>query len=93
MAKILVVEDSAIDRALVGSILAEDPQWQIEFACDGVEAVEWLQDHPGALPDVIITDMQMPRMDGLSLVRKVRQQMSQVPVVVITSEGLSLIHI
>ncbi len=87
MAKILVVEDSAIDRALVGSILAEDPQWQIEFACDGVEAVEWLQDHPGALPDVIITDMQMPRMDGLSLVRKVRQQMSQVPVVVITSEG------
>jgi len=87
MANILVVEDSAVDRVLLESILAKNSQWQIEFACDGVEAMEWLQDRSNALPDVIITDMQMPRMDGLSLVRKVRQQMSQIPVIVITSKG------
>ena len=87
MARILVVEDSAVDRVLLESILAKNPQWQAEFACDGVEAMEWLQDRPNALPDVIITDMQMPRMDGLSLVRQVRQQTSQIPVIVITSKG------
>ena len=87
MAKILVVEDSAVDRALLGSILGKNPQWQVEFASDGVEALEWLQARPNALPDVIVTDMQMPRMDGLALVREVRQQTSQIPVVVITSQG------
>lgn len=87
MAKILVVEDSAVDRALLGSVLAKDPQWQVEFAHDGVEAMEYLQARPDALPDVIITDMQMPRMDGLTLVREVRKQTSQIPVVVITSQG------
>ncbi len=87
MAKILVVEDSAVDRALLGSVLAKDPQWQVEFVCDGVEALEWLAERTDALPDVIITDMQLPRMDGLALVREVRQQMLQIPVVVITSEG------
>ena len=87
MAKILVVEDSAVDRALVGAILGKNPHWQVEFANDGVEAMEWLQVRPNALPDVIVTDMQMPRMDGLALIREVRQQTSQIPVVVITSQG------
>ena len=35
MAKILVVEDSAVDRALVGAILGKNPHWQVEFANDG----------------------------------------------------------
>ena len=87
MAKILVVEDSAVDRALLGAVLGKNPQWHIDFSCDGVEAMEWLQARPNALPDVIVTDMQMPRMDGLGLIREVRQQTSQIPVVVITSEG------
>lgn len=87
MSTILVVEDSAVDRALLGSQLAKDPRWQIEFAEDGVEALQWIRSRPKALPDVIITDMQMPRMNGLELVHEVRQQFSQIPVLVITSEG------
>ena len=61
--------------------------WQIEFAEDGTQALEWIRSRPNALPDLIITDMQMPRMNGLDLVHEVRQQFPQVPVLVITSEG------
>lgn len=87
MATILVVEDSAVDRALIGSLLAKEPKWRIEFANDGVEALEWLEARSNALPDVIITDLQMPRLDGLGVVRAVRKQQPQIPVVVITSQG------
>ena len=87
MATILVVEDSAVDRALLGSLLAKDTQWQIEFAEDGAEAIEWIRARPNALPDVVITDMQMPRMNGLDLIKEVRKEFSQIPILVITSEG------
>ena len=87
MSTILVVEDSAVDRALLGSLLAKDPDWQIEFAEDGGEAIEWIQSRPNALPDLIITDMQMPGMNGLDLIQEVRKHFSQIPMLVITSEG------
>ena len=84
---ILIVEDSAVDRALLGSLLAKEPKWQIEFAEDGAEALEWIRARPNALPDVIITDMQMPQMSGLDLIQEVRKEFSQIPILVITSEG------
>ncbi len=89
MAKILVVEDSSVDRVLVGGLLGKEPTWEIEFAHDGREGLDRViasnSDHP--LPDVIVTDLQMPRMDGLELVRQVRRSHPQVPVVLITSYG------
>ena len=87
MSTILVVEDSALDRALLGSLLAKEPLWQVEFAEDGVEAIEWIRSRPKTLPDVVITDMQMPRMNGLDFIQEVRQHFPQIPVLVITSQG------
>jgi CheY-like chemotaxis protein len=89
VAKILVVEDSSVDRILVGGLLAKEPTWEIEFANDGREGLDRIvasnDDNP--LPDLIVTDLQMPRMDGLELVRQVRKTHPQVPVVLITSYG------
>lgn len=89
MPKILVVEDSSVDRMLVGGLLGKEPTWEIEFAIDGQEGLDRIRasDADNSLPDVIVTDLQMPRMDGLELVRNVRQSYPQVPVVLITSYG------
>lgn len=89
VAKILVVEDSSVDRILVGGLLAKEPTWEIEFANDGREGFDRVvaSDDDNPLPDLIVTDLQMPRMDGLELVRQVRKTQPQVPVVLITSYG------
>ena len=89
MAKILVVEDSSVDRVLVGGLLGKEPTWEIEFANDGLEGLARIhRGNPQAIePDVIVTDLQMPNMDGLELVRNVRLTHPQLPVVLITSHG------
>lgn len=108
MAKILVVEDSAVDRKLVGSLLSKNQRWLVEYAQDGADAIQRLSgasslpsgsdDQPQRLdndlakgqkilPDLIVTDLRMPNIDGLQLVRHVRDQHPQIPVVLITSYG------
>lgn len=89
MAKILVVEDSPIDRTLVGGLLGKEPGWEIDYANDGREGLDLIdREKSGSIsPDVIITDLQMPHVDGLELVRSIRETHSHVPVVLITSYG------
>jgi len=53
-------------------------------ACDGVEALERLQLHPAQL---VVTDLRMPRMDGMELLRKLMAQNPAPRVVVITAHG------
>ena len=84
MTTVLVVDDSLVDRRLVGGLLGKHPQWQIEYAADGDEALELTE---RSAPDLIVTDLQMPRMDGLELVRAVREKWPQVPVVLMTAHG------
>lgn len=89
MAKILVVEDSSVDRILIGGLLGRELDWDVEFACDGQEGLDRIDPHqPDSIqPDVIVTDLQMPKVDGLELVRRVRISHPCVPVVLITSQG------
>lgn len=103
MAKILVVEDSAVDRHLVGSLLSRVAGWKVDFASDGEQALTRLTHTPsppatataspattsdgGALPDAIVTDLRMPQLDGLQLVQFVRDHFPQIPVVLVTSQG------
>lgn len=86
--KILVAEDSAVDRALIGGLLAKETSWEVEFAGDGQAAIDSLTASlPGDLPGVVVTDLRMPNVDGLGLVRYVRQSHSDIPVVLVTSQG------
>ncbi|MBK9089968.1 MAG: sigma-54-dependent Fis family transcriptional regulator [Holophagales bacterium] len=83
MAHILVVDDEAGFRALLRDIL-EEAGHAVTEARDGAEALAFLE--RGAF-DLVLTDRQMPKVDGLELVRRVRARPSPPPVVVLTAHG------
>jgi len=84
MATILVVDDSAVDRRLVGGLLQGDADWEVDYAEHGAEALAKIE---RAVPDLVVTDLMMPEMDGLQLVAAVRSRFPLVPVILITSKG------
>lgn len=84
MTTILVVDDLAMDRRLAGGLLAKNPDWQVLYASDGLEALNQLELH---LPDLVLTDMQMPGMNGLELVAAVKKEYPLIPVILMTAQG------
>ena len=89
--KILVVDDSPIDRMLVGRLLESNAGWSVQFAEDGrlaIEALESMANEPSpSLPDLIVTDLQMPYINGLELVNHIKQSFPSIPIVLITGFG------
>jgi two-component system, chemotaxis family, sensor kinase CheA len=81
--RILVVDDSLTTRSLEKSIL-EAHGFQVSVAVDGVEALEKLG---AAKFDLVITDVIMPRMDGMQLLERMKAQRStgHIPVIMVTS--------
>lgn len=83
MTTILVVDDNPIDRNVAAACAAEQGLDAIH-AGNGVEALEIITREQ---PDYVLTDLQMPEMDGLTLVRKVKEQFSGVPIILMTGHG------
>ena len=81
---VLVVDDSAMDRRLAGAIIQKAEGWKPFFASNGIEALDVI---PKVSPDVILTDMLMPEMDGLELVEAVRSKYPLTPVILMTAHG------
>ncbi len=85
--RVLVVDDSAVVRQSLSSILGSDPEIEVMgTAADPIIAVKKIMKE---IPDVITLDIEMPRMDGLTFLRKIMSQ-HPIPVVIIsslTSEG------
>jgi CheY-like chemotaxis protein len=81
---VLVVDDSSTDRCLVGALLREIPNLRVEFATNGREALQRIRFH---LPDLVVTDLVMPEVDGLELLSQIGQQYPLLPVVLMTSTG------
>jgi CheY-like chemotaxis protein/anti-sigma regulatory factor (Ser/Thr protein kinase) len=84
VATVLVVDDSAVDRRLVTGLLRRKGGLDVDSANDGCEALEMIRLR---MPDLVVTDLRMPNMDGLELVRNVRRQYPSLPVILITSMG------
>jgi len=80
---VLVVDDSVTVRKVTGRLL-ERHGMEVLTAKDGVHAMEVLQDHK---PDVILLDIEMPRMDGFEVASLVRhdERLKDVPIIMITS--------
>jgi chemosensory pili system protein ChpA (sensor histidine kinase/response regulator) len=80
---IMVVDDSLTVRKITGRLL-ERQGYLVITARDGVEAMEKLQE---TTPDVMLVDIEMPRMDGFDLTRNVRAdaRLGRVPIIMITS--------
>ncbi|MGY6703713.1 response regulator [Roseinatronobacter sp.] len=84
-ARILAVDDSPTIRGLVANVLRK-AGFEVFLASDGVEGVGTL---PDADPDLIITDINMPKMDGFGLIETVRAtgSYSSIPILVLTTES------
>jgi CheY-like chemotaxis protein len=84
MPMVLVVDDTAVDRRLAGGLLESVPNIEVCYAQNGNEALLRLGT---SLPDLVVTDLQMPDLDGLELVNAIGEQYPGVPVVLMTAHG------
>jgi two-component system chemotaxis response regulator CheB len=80
---VLVVDDSAVVRQALGAILAQARGMAVDVAADPIIAIDKMRRRR---PDVIVLDLEMPRMDGLSFLRRV---MSEDPLPVVVCSGVA----
>ncbi len=82
--KILLVDDSRTIRNIQKNTLASMNHTDILEAADGVEALAVLKEER---PDLMLVDWNMPNMDGITLVRKVRETDKTLPMIMVTTEA------
>lgn len=85
--KVMIVDDSPSVRHLTSNII-KNAGWAVTLAKDGLEALEILQDLR-EIPDIILSDVEMPRMDGYEFLASLKRQddLQTIPVVMITSRS------
>ena len=81
--KVLVVDDSATVRQVLVAVLSEKHGFRVTVAADPLIAIEKMKK---SLPDVILLDLEMPRMDGMTFLRKI---MGENPLPVVICSGLT----
>lgn len=83
MTTVLIVDDSTVDRLLAGGCLKE-ADLNITYATNGRDALDQIRI---ARPDLVVTDMMMPEVDGLELVQEVKSSWPTLPVILMTAHG------
>ncbi len=83
--RILVADDNADMRDYVGRLLREQ-RWKVDFANDGLEALTRAQE---LQPDLVVTDIMMPNLDGFGLLRRLRAdpRTAQIPVIMVSARA------
>ena len=79
--RILIVDDEVNARTALAEIL-RDEGYVVDMAADGFKALPKLDDFA---PEAVVTDLRMPGMDGLELMRRVHARDPDTPVVVVTA--------
>ncbi|WP_322472800.1 response regulator [Deinococcus sp. AB2017081] len=91
--RVLLVEDNQDDAYLTQeAFLSLDPTPEFTVCSDGVEAMEYLHrrlDHGESLPDIVLMDLNMPRMDGFGLLEHLKQDtaLRRLPVLVFSTSN------
>ena len=80
MAKILIVDDEIRARASMARFLELDGH-EVYQAGDGIEALDLFREHEFA---VVVSDIKMPRMDGVRLIEQIRMVRPRVPIILVT---------
>lgn len=81
--RLLVADDHAVVRAGVASMVRESDITIVAEACDGAQALQLAQQHR---PDVVLLDVRMPEVDGMSCLSKLKSALPQIPVVIFTAQ-------
>jgi len=86
MSKVLVVEDNSDARKMLRAIL-EHEQLEVVEAADGIEGLERTESES---PDLVITDISMPRMSGGEMIKQLRRskEHKNLPILAITAYGI-----
>ena len=82
--KVLLVDDSRTIRNIQKKTFAQLGHGDIMEAADGVEALKQIE---GTRPDLVLIDWNMPNMDGITLVRKIRETDKTLPLIMCTTEA------
>src|SRR5262245_15829558 len=88
--RVLIVDDTPDERLIAGAIVERQLGWKIAEADHGRQALGLLE--KGGV-DVVVTDLQMPELDGLELVDAIRSRFPNVPVILMTAYGSEQIAI
>jgi CheY-like chemotaxis protein/anti-sigma regulatory factor (Ser/Thr protein kinase) len=81
---VLVVDDAPVDRLVTGALIEQIPGWRALYAESGEDALAVLARER---PRVVLTDLNMPKMDGLALVAEIHRVYPAIPVVLMTAYG------
>jgi two-component system chemotaxis response regulator CheY len=82
--KTLVLDDSTTMRRIIANTLKRIGITDIEEAANGQEGIE---KYNQSKPDLILTDWNMPEMNGLEFVKRIRRKDGETPIIMITTEG------
>lgn len=82
--RLLVVDDALVECRLAGGLVEKALGWNVTSATSGAAALDAIRATP---PDLVLTDLLMPEMDGLELTGAIREQFPSVPVVLMTAHG------
>lgn len=88
--KVLLCDDE-VHILRTAEIKVQRAGYDVRVASDGQQAWEMIQ---AEMPDILVTDVQMPRLDGLALVRRIRENVAtqELPVLMLTAKGYELSH-
>ena len=88
--RILLAEDNEMNQIIADAILKE-AGFELEIAKDGIEAVDMMTEKPAGYYDVILMDIQMPRMDGYEAAKKIRAlddpAKAGIPIIAVTANA------
>lgn len=85
--KILLVDDTAFDRLLISSLLKKSGRFEVLEAVDGKQALELLQTQPF---DLLLSDLMMPDMSGIELIRQTDQDLPSIVMTAFGSEAAAM---
>jgi two-component system, OmpR family, response regulator MprA len=83
MKRILIIDDSTLFTEMLQTSLRNDG-YTVDTACNGDEGLSQIKKN---IPDLVITDILMPVMDGFEVVRAMKKNYPKIPIIVVTAGG------